>query len=81
MHEQTFSPMSKGRIIDTLQELKTKYRGHTPSKYYFALGHAIRCIEHAPQQNNSPDSERLPYRCPKCKTGHTTRAMAVYCCR
>ena len=44
-NEPMINPMPTKRIIETLNELRTTFRHHTPSKYYFALGYAIKAIE------------------------------------
>jgi len=41
----TYNEMSVDRIISTLKELKHEVRNRKPSKYFFALGHAIRKME------------------------------------
>jgi len=53
MDEPIIQEMSHNRIIETLQELKSKYlelatKGEVKYKYYFALGHAIRAIKASP---------------------------------
>lgn len=45
MSELLYKEMSKDKIIKSLQELKTMWRSKSPSKYYFALGHAVRLFE------------------------------------
>ena len=37
--------MSSERILETLYELKNEMLSRKPSRYFFALGHAIRIIE------------------------------------
>ena len=44
-NDSTYKEMSKDRIIEALKELKHEMFKRTPSKYFFALGHAIRFIE------------------------------------
>jgi len=44
MEELLFKEMSKEKIIAALEELKHLYFGKSPSKYFFALGHAIRAM-------------------------------------
>jgi len=45
MEDLEITPMSTERILDVLKELKHLHFGKTPSKYFFALGHAIRVFE------------------------------------
>lgn len=64
MSELLYDKMSEERIISTLRELKATWYGKTPSKYYFALGHAIRFFEaNAPQPTDAVDDED---RCELC---------------
>ena len=44
-YESIIKPMSKKRILETLRELKNEVKYKPKSKYFFALGYAIRCIE------------------------------------
>ena len=39
------TPMPRERILKVLKELKHLHSGKTPSRYFFALGHAIRIFE------------------------------------
>ncbi len=45
MMDETFNEMSNDRIIAVLKELKSRYSGTYPSKFYFSLGYAIRLFE------------------------------------
>lgn len=45
MDELIYQEMPKEKIITALKELKAYWHGKSPSRYYFALGHAIRFIE------------------------------------
>ena len=47
MTELLYQDMQKEKIIAALKELKSIYHSRPPSKYYFALGHAIRLFENA----------------------------------
>lgn len=55
MNELIYQDMPKERVVETLQELKTIWRGKSPSKYYFALGHAIRLFENVEPDKNNKD--------------------------
>ena len=58
MSELLYKDMPKEKIINTLKELKATWHGKSPSKYYFALGHAIRLFEaSASQQSVAPDEK------------------------
>ena len=52
----TYNEMSIDRIISTLKELKQEVRSRKPSKYFFALGHAIRQIEESKRNQIEPDT-------------------------
>jgi hypothetical protein len=46
MDEPEITEMSSSRILETLHELKSKMlHSQNKSKYFFALGHAIRAYE------------------------------------
>ncbi len=45
MEEQVIMEMTRVQVLEALKELKNMYRGLSPSKFYFAIGHAIRAME------------------------------------
>ena len=45
MDEPEVLPMSNERVIEALRELKRDWLARSPSKYFFALGRAIRELE------------------------------------
>jgi len=71
MDEPTINQMSDNRVLEVLKELKHQQHGKSPSKYFFALGHAIRFIEHAKEPTNAADGDNT---CPHCG-----RQLFTYC--
>jgi hypothetical protein len=60
MNEPEITPMSPEKILDTLKELKQQQFGKTPSKYFFALGHAIRTFEKSQWINVKDNLPKIP---------------------
>ena len=57
-NDSTYKEMSKDRIIEALKELKHEMFKRTPSKYFFALGHAIRFIEKDLEERDANNRSR-----------------------
>lgn len=51
MEQTEIKEMSKERILETLIELKHEALDRPLSKYFFALGHAIRFIENSKKES------------------------------
>jgi len=77
MDEITITEMSKERILEALQDLKSQWAMKSPSKYYFALGHAIRSIEDAPNQSVEVGQTSV---CAKYKTCGSTDMFPCSTC-
>lgn len=83
MSELIYQEMPKEKIIQALKELKSYWHGKGPSRYYFALGHAIRFIEANAVLTKKCSGQETPViaTCSKCGLEHRSHMSAANCCR
>ena len=64
--EITIDPMQPERIIKALQELRKVYRDNKKSKYWFALGYAIKSIKGETECDSCGKTEDVHTYCGYC---------------